>query len=147
MALSSTVAGRQRQFGARRLDEVGPEFRLFWTERHLVTLATVRPDGTPHLIPVGATIDIDTATARVITSRASQKVRHVLAAGDAGAPVAICQVDGRRWSTLQGRAAVREDRDAVADAVRRYAQRYRVPRDNPQRVVIEIAVIRVLGSV
>ncbi|MDN5750845.1 MAG: acyltransferase, partial [Pseudonocardia sp.] len=33
----------------------------------------------------------------------------------------------------------------VADAERRYARRYRVPRVNPERVVIEIAVRRVLG--
>ena len=30
---------------------------------------------------------------------------------------------------------------------RRYARRYRVPRVNPQRVVLEIAVTRVLGNV
>ena len=34
----------------------------------------------------------------------------------------------------------------VADAVRRYAERYRQPRENPQRVVITIAVDRVLCS-
>jgi hypothetical protein len=35
----------------------------------------------------------------------------------------------------------------VADAVRRYGERYRQPSTNPQRVVLEIAVDRVLGSV
>ena len=69
------------------------------------------------------------------------------AAGGAGAPVAVCQVDGRRWSTLEGRAFIRDDPAAVADAERRYAARYRTPRENPRRVVIEIAVTRVLGSV
>jgi hypothetical protein len=56
-------------------------------------------------------------------------------------------VDGRRWSTLEGRAVVREEPAAVADAERRYAERYRTPRPNPERVVIEIAISRVLGSV
>jgi F420H(2)-dependent biliverdin reductase len=41
---------------------------------------------------------------------------------------------------------VRNDPPAVADAVERYARRYRQPRDNPQRVVLEIAVDRILGN-
>jgi hypothetical protein len=41
---------------------------------------------------------------------------------------------------------VREDPASVADAEARYAARYRTPRPNPERVVIEIAVTRVLGS-
>jgi PPOX class probable F420-dependent enzyme len=129
------------------LSTKGEDFRAFWTERHLCTLTTVRPDGTPHVVPVGVTLDLDTATARVISSRGSHKVRRLLAAGEAGLPAAVCQVDGRRWSTLEGRAVVRQDPEAVEDAVRRYAARYRTPRVNPERVVIEIAVTRVLGTV
>ena len=34
----------------------------------------------------------------------------------------------------------------VTDAEQRYAARYRIPRPNPQRVVIEVTVTRVLGS-
>ena len=37
------------------------------------------------------------------------------------------------------------DAPAVADAERRYAERYRVPRENPSRVVLEITVERALG--
>jgi hypothetical protein len=55
-------------------------------------------------------------------------------------------VDGPRWSTLEGRAVVRDEPDQVADAVRRYAERYRQPRANPERVVIEITVTKVLGN-
>jgi len=55
-------------------------------------------------------------------------------------------VDRARWLTLEGLAWVRSDPDAVADAVARYAQRYREPRPNPTRVVLEVAVDRVLGS-
>ncbi|SDD07766.1 pyridoxamine 5'-phosphate oxidase family protein [Actinokineospora iranica] len=119
------------------------EFLEFWRERHLCTLTTLRPDGTPHVVPVGVTYDADQGIARVITSRASRKVRNALAGGRA----AVCQVDGRRWTTLEGAAAVRDDPDSVADAERRYAARYRPPRANPERVVIEIAVDRVLGTV
>ena len=38
----------------------GPEFRTFWTERRLATLTTVRPDGTPHVVAVGVTVDFET---------------------------------------------------------------------------------------
>lgn len=121
-------------------------FVTFWTERHLCTLTTVRPDGTAHVVPVGVTLDLPTATARVICSGTSQKARLARAAGERGVVVAVCQVDGRRWSTLEGRATLRDDPAAVADAEARYATRYRQPRVNPRRVVLEIAVGRVLGN-
>ncbi|MEZ3179249.1 TIGR03618 family F420-dependent PPOX class oxidoreductase [Streptomyces pimonensis] len=118
----------------------------FWRERHLCTLTTLRPDGTPHLVPVGVTYDPGARIARVIASGTSAKVRHVRAAGDRGAAVAVCQVDGRRWATLEGRAVVRTDPERVAEAERRYAERYgRTPRPNPSRVVIEIALTRAMG--
>jgi hypothetical protein len=41
---------------------------------------------------------------------------------------------------------VREDPESVADAVARYAVRYRQPRENPARVVVEISVDRILGN-
>ncbi|MEW9528710.1 TIGR03618 family F420-dependent PPOX class oxidoreductase [Microbispora sp. NPDC049125] len=126
------------------LDGHGSGFAEFWRERHLCTLTTVRPDGTPHVVPVGATLDIPGGTARVITSGTSYKARLVAAGADR---VALCQVDGRRWSTLEGTAVVRADADAVADAERRYAERYREPRPNPARVVLEIRITRVLGNV
>ncbi|MFF7854421.1 TIGR03618 family F420-dependent PPOX class oxidoreductase [Streptomyces sp. NPDC007904] len=118
----------------------------FWREKHLCTLTTLRPDGTPHLVPVGVTYDPEARLARVITNAASAKVRHVRAAGTEGAPVAVCQVDGRRWATLEGRAVVRTERERVAEAERRYAERYgRTPSPNPARVVIEIALTRAMG--
>ncbi|WP_329491151.1 TIGR03618 family F420-dependent PPOX class oxidoreductase [Kitasatospora sp. NBC_01246] len=124
------------------LDEA---FLAFWRERHISTLTTRRPDGSPHVVPVGVTYQPETGTARVISSRTSRKVRNVQAAGAEGMRVAVCQVDGARWSTLEGVAVVRNEPDAVADAVRRYTERYREPRVNPDRVVIEITVDRVLG--
>ena len=115
----------------------------FLAERHLATLTTLRADGTPHVVPVGFTFDAATRTARVITSGTSAKARHVRDGRDR---VAVCQVDGRRWVTLEGSAAVRDDRPSVADAEARYARRYRQPRENPRRVVLEISVDRVLGN-
>ena len=57
----------------------------------------------------------------------------------------MCQVDGRRWLTLEGRATVTDDPARVAEAVRRYAERYRQPGERDDRVAIEIVVDRVLG--
>lgn len=120
-----------------------PEALLdFWTVRHLCTLTTLRPDGRPHVVPVGATLDVEERCAWVITDAASRKAQHLLAPG----PVAICQVDGARWATLEGTAVVHDDAASVARAVERYAARYRVPRDNPTRVAIRVGVDRVLCS-
>jgi F420H(2)-dependent biliverdin reductase len=125
------------------LDDLGDDLLTFLAERHLATLTTLRPDGTPHVVPVGVTYDAETRLARIITSGTSAKARHVRE----GQPrVAVCQVEGRRWVTLEGAAVVRDDHEAVAEAERRYAERYRQPRVNPARVVIEIAVDRILGS-
>ncbi|SFT42153.1 PPOX class probable F420-dependent enzyme [Geodermatophilus amargosae] len=123
--------------------DLAPELLVFLTERHLATLTTLRADGSPHVVPVGVTYDPGTGTARVITSGTSAKARHVRAGQ---ARVAVCQVDGRRWLTLEGSAVVRDDAASVADAEARYAQRYRTPRENPARVVVEISVDRVLGN-
>lgn len=126
--------------------QLPPEEVEFWQERRICLLTTLRPDGTPHLVPVGATFDAETGIARVISSAGSRKVRNVRAAGP-GARVAVSQVDGRRWCTLEGTALVKDDPASVADAERRYTERYRPPRPNPERVVIEITVTRVMGTV
>jgi F420H(2)-dependent biliverdin reductase len=128
---------------ARDPSDPGPALLDFLAERHLATLTTLRADGSPHVVPVGVTYDPATRTARVITSGTSAKARHVR---DGGGRVAVCQVDGRRWVTLEGTAQVRDDAAAVAEAVERYARRYRQPRENPARVAIEIAVDRILGN-
>ncbi|PWI16978.1 nitrilase [Streptomyces sp. Act143] len=123
-----------------------PLYLSFWRERHLCTLTTLRPDGSPHVVPVGVTYDPEARLARVITNKASAKAGHVRAAGPEGARVAVCQVAGRRWATLEGRAYVRTDPERVAEAERRYAERYeRTPSPNPSRVVIEIELTRALG--
>ncbi|MFI9238890.1 pyridoxamine 5'-phosphate oxidase family protein [Streptomyces sp. NPDC053079] len=128
------------------LRDPDPAYVDFWRERHVCTLTTLRPDGSPHVVPVGVTFDPASGIARVITGKSSRKVANVQAAGRAGARVAVCQLEGKRWATLEGRAVVRTEADVIADAVTRYAERYhRTPRPNPDRVVIEITVTRALG--
>ena len=124
------------------LDQLGPEVLAFLTERHLATLTTLRADGSPHVVPVGFTFDPKTRLTRVITSGDSVKARN---ADRPGAVAALCQVERGRWLTLSGPVWVDRDPDAVADAVRRYAERYRQPRVNPKRVVLVMAVDRVFG--
>jgi PPOX class probable F420-dependent enzyme len=118
----------------------------FWQERRVCFLSTPRPDGTTHLVPVGATYDPNTRIARVIASGGSKKVRNLRAAGP-GVRVALSQAEGRRWCTIEGAAVVKDDPESVADAERRYAERYKTPRVNPSRVVIEITVTRAMGTV
>ncbi|MFE7457493.1 pyridoxamine 5'-phosphate oxidase family protein [Streptomyces sp. NPDC057554] len=123
-----------------------PEYLAFWREYHLCTLTTLRPDGTPHVVPVGVTYDPEAGVARVITNKGSRKVANILAAGPEGARVAVCQMHRARWATLEGRAVIRTEPEVVADAVSRYAERYeRTPAPNPDRVVIEITLDRALG--
>ena len=85
-----------------------PETALsFLTERHLATLTTLRPDGSPHVVPVGFSWDDETGVARVITGGGSRKARNA----ELGCPAVLCQVEGRRWLSLEGSAlVVRETR-------------------------------------
>ena len=119
------------------------EVQIFLAERHLGTLTTLRADGSPHVVAIGFTWDPDTGLARVITFGPSRKARHV--AASPGGRAALCQVDGGRWLTLEGTAVVTDDAERVAEAVRRYAERYRQPKVRDDRVAIEITVDRVLG--
>ncbi|MEU6932492.1 hypothetical protein AB0A05_25435 [Streptomyces sp. NPDC046374] len=57
----------------------------------------------------------------------------------------MSQAEGRRWSTLEGTAVIKDDPATVADVERRYTERYKTPRVNPNRVVIEVTVTRALG--
>jgi PPOX class probable F420-dependent enzyme len=119
------------------------EALAFLQERHLATLTTLRPDGSPHVVAVGFSWDDDAGLARIITFAPSRKARNLLAAP--GSRAAVCQVDGGRWLTLEGTARVTDDEAEVAEAVRRYTERYRQPGERDDRVAIEITVDRVLG--
>ena len=128
-----------------RVRELTGDHLAFWRERHLCTVTTLRRDGSPHVVPMGIVVDVETDTAWGITSRTSQKVANHRSGADPR--VAVCPVDGRRWSTIEGLAEVRDDQAAVAEAVRRYAERYRQPRENPDRVALRIAITHVIGNV
>ncbi|MFC8046000.1 PPOX class F420-dependent oxidoreductase [Nocardia sp. NPDC057353] len=124
------------------ITQLTPAASEFVTERHLATLTTLRADGTPQVTAVGFTWDAEAGLARVITDGKSVKARNARRSGYA----AVSQVDGPRWLTLEGPAEVWEEPASVAEAERRYAARYRVPRENPTRVVLVIRVAKVLSS-
>ncbi len=125
----------------RRTNDLTSAELGFLGERHLATLTTLRADGSPHVVAIAFTFDRADGIARIITSDGSQKVRNV----EHSPLVAVSQVDGRRWLTLEGRGTVQRDPDRVAGAVARYEARYRPVSENPRRVAIEIVVDRVLG--
>ena len=143
-----------------------PEQHVFVIERHVATLTTLRPDGTPHVVPVAFTWDVATGVAWMTSEDGSAKVRNVEAAqgkgaagtgavatGTAtatgtgtGARGALCQVSGGRWLTLEGELTVSRDPAVIADAERRHAVRYGPLDPDPRRVVLRLVVDRVLGS-
>jgi len=125
------------------LDQLDDDVLAFLAEYQLATLTTMRTDGTPQVTPVGVTYEPETRTARVITWATSVKAKNV--ARNPGQRVAVCQVDGGRWLTLYGTAAVTDQADRVAEGVRRYAERYRQPKERDDRVVIEISVDSIVG--
>ena len=123
------------------LDALGPEVLAFLGEYHLASLTTLRAAGSPHVVPVGFSYDPEERLVRIITRAGSQKVANARRGGRA----AVSQVDGGRWLTLEGTVSVSDDPERIAEAVRRYAQRYREPSESPTRVAIELRVDRILG--
>ena len=117
------------------------EVLAFLADRHLATLTTLGIDGRPHVVAVGFTFDPALRLVRIITNAGTQKAVNAARGGRA----AVAQVDGRRWLSLEGSAAVTDDPDRVAAAVAAYGARYRQPSENPNRVALEITVERVLG--
>jgi F420H(2)-dependent biliverdin reductase len=123
---------------------VSRSVEAFLTEPQVAALTTLRADGSPHVAAVRFSWDAAAGVARVMTVNTTRKVRHVLAA--ATPRVALCQVDGFRWVTLEGTAHVSDEPERVAEGVRRYARRYwSAPPNPPGRVVMEISVDRVLS--
>lgn len=116
--------------------------RAFWAKRIICSVTLLRPDGRMHVTPMGIVLDGDIAWG--ITNGSSFKARIV---GQGATPVAICQIDGRYWSTLYGTASLRTDEASIATAVASYAGRYRTPRENPDRVAIHIEIDRMTGNI
>ena len=150
--MSEPLAGQAGDAGAGS-ESAGvvltPAQVAFVTDRHLATFTTVRRNGVPHVVPVAFTWDAERGRARITTRSTSVKARRVARGGPDGRPIpaALCQVDGRRWLTLEGTVTLSADPVDIAEAVARYADRYRVLGEQPLRVVLHVQVERVLGTV
>jgi len=121
--------------------DITPDVAKFLTDRHLATLTTLRADGSPHVVPVGFTYNIESRVVSIITFENSVKVRNA----DRGGRAAVSQVDGGRWLTLEGTVSTSRDPNVIRDAVDAYSRRYREPKERTDRVVIRISVDRILG--
>ena len=127
------------------LDRLPEDVLAFLAERQLATLSTQRPDGSLHVVPVGFGYDAASRTARIITFAGARKARNLERGADAAGRAVLCQVDGGRWLTLEGRGRVVSDAEGVARAVEAYGARYGAPGEREGRVAIEIAVERMMG--
>ena len=121
----------------------------FVTDRHLATLTTLRADGSPHVVPVAFTWDPGAGRARITTRVTSVKAGNVerTVAGGAIARAALCQFDGQRWLTLEGSITLSHDAADISEAVEAYAVRYRRLEYKAERIVLHLAVDRVMGTV
>ena len=127
------------------IDQLEPSVLDFLTERHLATLTTLRADGSPHVVAVGFSYDVEAKVVRVITWATSQKAVNAGRMHAAGQRAVVCQVDGGRWLALEGRVRLVTDPDGVTPGVERYAARSQEPKARDDRAVIEIDVDRILG--
>jgi PPOX class probable F420-dependent enzyme len=120
-----------------------PEMIDFLTVRHLATLTTQRRDGSPHVVPVGFSYDAADRRVRIISGAGSQKARNA-ARGSVGL---VCQVDGGRWLTLEGRCELRTDDASLAKCGAGYEARYGHPPRRAGWASLEIVVERCFGRV
>ena len=125
------------------LDDLDDAVLAFMEERHIATLTLVRPDGTPHVTPVGFSYDAEARLARIITWTSSQKYRFTSV--DGGVAAAVNQVDGGRWITLEGRAIATTDPSRTARAEAAYRDRYEQPSARDDRAAIELSVTPIYG--
>jgi hypothetical protein len=90
---------------------------------------------------VGFSFDASCNEVLVITFAGSQKVKNA----ERGGRAVVSQVDKGRWLSLEGTVRVATDEVAVARGVAGYAARYQAPKERLDRVVIIIAVDKILG--
>jgi PPOX class probable F420-dependent enzyme len=93
----------------------------FWDLPRLATLATVRPDGSPHLVPVKCMRDGDDF--HVLTRPETVKVRNLAATGRAS----LAEHTDSGWATVEGTAYVDDDPALIATARAAYERRFGRP--------------------
>ena len=119
-----------------------PRLAAFWAERHLCSVTTTLADGGLHVTPMGIVLDADAGMAWGLTSSTCEEARNLRERPE----IAACQLDGRWWSSLMGKAEVSDDPLMVSEAEARYAAHYCTPRPNPDRVAVLITIERALAN-
>jgi PPOX class probable F420-dependent enzyme len=90
----------------------------FWEPRRVALIATTRPDGTIHQVPVRCMRDGDRFF--VVTSARSVKARNVARVPRAS----LAEQTSDRWATVEGPARVSRDPDLLARARSAYEARH-----------------------
>ena len=109
----------------------------FWSTPRLATIGTVRPDGTPHLVPVKAMRVAGELL--VLTRPGTLKARNVRRTGRAS----LAEHTSTLWATVEGVARVSDDPGTLATARAAYLERYGWP-DTWGTCVIVLSPDRVL---
>lgn len=107
-------------------------------------LATQDAWGKIYSVPVNSLVEetIDGSQIFILASKSSKKARN--AAG--GCPGSLCVFEGPRYVTVAGSLAVSEEAEVRHRAELAYQQKYsKMPRHNPQRVIIVMKVERVVS--
>ncbi len=92
----------------------------FYAAARLATLCTIRPEGSPHAVPVRATHRAGDGTFRVLTRSGTAKLRNL-----ADHPyAALTEYGTGAWATVEGPVTVTDDRAELALAGRLYQSRF-----------------------
>ena len=119
-----------------------PAQEAFLKEGHLATVATVRPDGSPHLTPVW----VDSDGERVVfnTAEGRAKPRYIRRNAVVGVQV-VDTNDPYRWISVTGPAEIVEDgaREHINELSHRYTGRDFSFSDGEKRLIVRIEPERV----
>lgn len=114
-----------------------------FTEAHVARLATVGPDGRPHLVPVVFAVHEDTIVTAVDGKPKStarlKRLKNIESNPKISLLVDHYDDDWSQlwWIRVDGRATITENSDALRQLRAKYTQYQQVPLDGP---VIEISV-------
>ena len=119
-----------------------PAQEAFLKEGHLATVATVRPDGSPHLTPVW----VDSDGERVVfnTAEGRAKPRYIRRNAVVGVQV-VDTNDPYRWISVTGPAEIVEDgaREHINELSHRYTGHDFSFSDGEKRLIVRIEPERV----
>jgi PPOX class probable F420-dependent enzyme len=124
------------------------EARLFAEGRNYGTLATTRPDGSPHATPIW--VDFDGENVVVNTAQGRAKYRHLKR--DPRVAISVfSEQDPEAYVTVSGVAEIVDEGEAAWEHIDKLHRKYRggagqFPRGGPERVLVRIRPTRVYSE-